>query len=90
MGKVIKRSGRIEAFSAAKIKRGIERAAKDARLSPSDVRKLVLKVAEPLIKLNKNKRLVKVTDLRRAILGRLERKAKRVSAAWRRFDKKRH
>ena len=90
MGKVIKRGGRKQAFSSAKIKRSVYKAARETKLSASKIKELVKDVAEPVIKLYKNKRTVKSVVLRRSILKRLDRRAKSVSAAWRRFDRKRH
>ena len=58
-------------------------------MKAAKVRWLVSEVAEPVILLSKKKRLVKATDLRRSILGRLDRRSKATANAWRRFDRKR-
>ena len=57
-------------------------------MSPKKVKELVKEVTDPVISLAKTKRVVKTTNLRRSILGRLDRRAKSVSNAWRRFDKR--
>jgi transcriptional regulator NrdR family protein len=88
MTKVVKKDGKKEAFSPAKIRKSVESAAKDAGLTSVKAKKLIVEVAEPVIALCKRKNLVKVADLRRSILGRLDKRAKRVSAAWRRYDKR--
>ena len=88
MGTVVKKGGKKQAFSAAKIRRSVEKAAKDVKMAPAKVKELVKNVADPVIALYKKKRTVKVSALRRSILGRLDRRAKKVSAAWRRYDKK--
>ena len=85
---VIKKRGRKQAFSSAKIRNAVLKSAKDAKLSPAKVKQLVKDVADPVISLAKGKRRVKAADLRRSLLGRLDRRAKSVSNAWRRFDKK--
>lgn len=88
MGKVLKKDGKKQPFVAAKIKRSVEKAAKEAKLSSAKVKKLVKEVAEPVIALYKKKRLVKAVDLRRSLLGRLDRNFKKVANAWRRYDRR--
>ena len=88
MTKVLKKDGRKVAFAAAKLKRSIDKAGKDAKISLSRRRELVKEIAEPVIKAAKKRKLVKSSELRRAILGKLDRKSKKVSAAWRRHDRR--
>ena len=85
MGVVIKRDGKKQAFTAAKIKKAVEKAARDAGISSLKIKELVKDVAEPVIKLYKNKS-VKSTILRKSILRRLERRAKAAVSAWRRYE----
>ena len=89
MGAVIKRSGRRQAFSAAKVRRSVQRAAREARISTARTRELMRDVSDAVVKRYKGRKTVKTTDLRRAILGRLDRRVKYVSAVWRRYDRKR-
>ncbi|MEK6898104.1 MAG: ATP cone domain-containing protein [Nanoarchaeota archaeon] len=88
MGVVIKRGGRRQVFSGAKIRRVIQKSAREAGISSAKTKELVKSVGEGVIKYYKNKRTVRATQIRRAILGRLERTAKSVASAWRRYDKK--
>jgi len=88
MTQVIKKSGRRQAFSPAKIKHSIKKAAEEARISSAKTRELVKDVGESVIDLYKRKKLVKTIDLRKSILGRLNRKAKSVASAWRRYEKR--
>lgn len=88
MVKIIKKGGRIQAFNPAKIRNSISRAAKEAKVSSIKEKQLLKNVADPVINLTKKKKIVKSTDLRRSLLGRLERRAKTVSKAWKRFDRK--
>lgn len=88
MGVVIKKGGRKQAFSASKIRKGILMAAREAKISSLKAKVLIREVGEPVISLYGKKRTVKAADLRRSILGRLDRKAKKVSAAWRKYDRK--
>ena len=89
MGMVLKRGGRRQAFSAAKLRRSVEKAAKDGKVSAGRRKELQKEVADTAIKHYEGKRTVRAADLRRAILGRLDRRAKAASAAWRRYDRMR-
>ena len=86
MTTVIKKGGKRQAFVSNKIRRAVTRAAKEARLSSAKIKNLLKEVAEPVIAFYKKKKLVKSVDIRRALLGRLDRKAKSVSASWRRYQ----
>lgn len=88
MGQVIKRSGKRQIFSAAKIRRSIQKTARKAKLSPVKTKQLVKEVGDTVIKAYKGKRLVKSTVLRRSILGRLKRKSRAAASVWRRHKKK--
>ena len=88
MGLVIKRGGKKQSFSGSKIKGAIEKAAKDAGISSLKRNELIKEVAVPVIDLYKGKRAVKAVELRKSILKRLERRAKSVVSAWRRYEKK--
>jgi len=89
MGRVIKRSGRRQAFSAAKVRRSVQQAARDAKVSTAKTRELLRDVADSAVNFYKRKRVVKATELRRSILRRLDRRARAVSSAWRRYDRRR-
>jgi len=89
MAFVIKKNKKRQTFTPAKIRRSIERAAREAKVSPKKIKKLMAEVADPLIKLVKRKRTVRASYLRKSILGRLDRRLKKVSNAWKKFDRKR-
>ena len=84
---VIKRGGRKQSFSPAKIKRSIEKTAKDAHVPAAKRKELLKEVALPIIKLYQHKR-VKSTDLRKAILRRLSSRSKATVAEWKKYDRK--
>ena len=88
MVKIIKRDGKKQAFNSTKIKDAISLSAKEAGLSSARIKMLMEEVAEPFIALIKKKRIVKAVDIRRALLGRLDRKNKSISKAWKRFEQK--
>ncbi|MBU1203739.1 MAG: hypothetical protein KKG60_01580 [Nanoarchaeota archaeon] len=85
---VLKKGGKKQAFSGAKIRSSVEKAAKDAKVPAMKRKILIREVAEPVIRLFKKKRSIKATVLRKSILGRLDRKLKKVSTCWRRYEKK--
>ena len=84
---VIKRGGKTQAFSPSKIKKAIEKTAKDAKVPVVKRKELLKEVALPIIKLYKNKR-VKSTELRKIILRRLSSRSKATVAAWKRWEKR--
>ena len=87
MVSVIKRSGRRQMFSPAKIRGSISGAARGARVAPMRTRELVRDIAQPVSNLVRRKKVMKVTEIRKSILGRLDRQLKAVSDAWRRYEK---
>ncbi|OIO80450.1 hypothetical protein AUJ84_03240 [Candidatus Pacearchaeota archaeon CG1_02_32_132] len=87
MGSVIKRDGKKQTFMPGKIRKAVDLSAKDAGLNPGKRKELIRDVAEPVIRHYKNKR-VRASVLRKSLIGRLDRRAKSVSAAWRRHDRK--
>lgn len=87
MTNVIKRDGKKQAFSPAKLRNSVMAAAKDAKLPSAKVNQLIKDVAEPVIALIKKKRVVRVTAIRKYLLGRLERRSKLIAGAWRRYEK---
>ena len=90
MGQVIKRGGKKkQVFNAAKIRYSIQKASRDARISPAKTKELVKEIGDAVIKQYKGKRVVKSIVLRRSILGRLGRRVKSVASAWRKYEKRR-
>jgi transcriptional regulator NrdR family protein len=88
MGQVIKRGGGRQKFMPEKIRRSIRKAASGGRISQAKTRALVNDVGNSVIELFQKKKLVKVVDLRRSILGRLNRRVKSVASAWKKSEKK--
>jgi len=85
----VKRDGKKQVFMPGKIRKAIEMAAKDIGMPIAKRKELIREVAEPVIKHYKNKR-TRASALRKAVLGRIDRRAKAVSVAWRRHDRKKH
>ena len=86
---VIKRGGKKQNFSASKIKRAVARAAREAKLPSSEIKKLMGKVANPVIRRFRGRESVRTSAIRKAILSKLNRKAKAVSAAWKKHERRR-
>ena len=90
MGQVIKRGGKKrQVFNSAKIRKSIQKAAKDVKFSPTKIKELVKEVGNAVIKQYKGKRVVKSIVLRKSILGRLDRRVKSIASAWKRYEKRR-
>lgn len=85
---VIKRSGKKQAFMPSKLRRSVEKAAKEAGISSGKIKILVNEVVDPFINITKKKRVVKAVEIRKSVLRRIERRMKSVASAWRRHEKK--
>lgn len=88
MTQVIKRGGVRQKFMPEKIRRSVRKAATGAKVSQARTRELVSDVGNSVVDLFKKKRLVKTVDIRKSILGRLNRRMKSVASSWRRAEKK--
>ncbi|OGJ12479.1 hypothetical protein A3K82_02995 [Candidatus Pacearchaeota archaeon RBG_19FT_COMBO_34_9] len=88
MTTVIKRGGRRQSFMPSKIKKSITAALRDAKVSASKRNDVVKNIGQSVIDLAKKKRIVKAVDIRKSILGRLDRVSKAAVSAWRRSEKK--
>jgi transcriptional regulator NrdR family protein len=86
---VIKSTGEKVPFSAKKIIGAITRAAKDAKLSPEEINKIVTEVSNKAIQFAEAKEKVLSSEIRDVVLGELDVIAPAVSAEWRRFMNKR-
>ncbi len=89
MTTVIKRGGqRKQSFSPSKIKSSIKGAVKEAGFSSKKVEETVKDVGNEVIGFFGKKRVVKSVDIRKSILGRLQRRSKAAASAWKRFERK--
>ncbi len=87
MTEVIKRDGRREAFSADKLRRSIEAAAKEARLPAARVGEVVDSVASVAMAMAQKETEIRTSVIRQTVLGELDRMEPAVSEAWRNFDR---
>ena len=86
---VIKKSGRKQSFSAAKLKKSVMMAAKEAGLSKTMKKRLVTKVVNPVIRAAAKKKTIKSSALRKSILSKLNRYSKAVLKSWKTYERKR-
>lgn len=85
---VIKRSGKKESFSRAKLERAIDRAAKEGRVNAERRREISKEVSESVKNALSKRRTIKTTELRRRVLDRLERRSRAIASAWRSYDRR--
>ena len=88
MTNVIKRGGNKQKFSPSKIKKAIASALKEAKVPKAKRDEVVKEVGGAVIALFGKRKLVKTTEIRKAVLTRLARKSKAAVAAWKRGEKK--
>ena len=86
MTTVIKKGGKKEGFSPAKIRKSIAGAAKDAGVPFFERLGLVSEVANPVIRACRKKETIKASAIRTMVVGKLQRKSKLVAAAWRKYE----
>lgn len=87
MTHVIKKVGRnSQPFIPRKLKRSIRKAAKDAGFSASEAEGITEKITEPIIANVKEMKEIKVADLKRMILIRLQKESPAVAKTWKRFE----
>ena len=86
MAEVIKRDKKKEPFDESKIRRSIENAARDAKLSDERTKELVDQVLEIFVKKSEKEAEIETNTIREAILKQLDTLEPAVSEAWRKFD----
>ncbi len=86
---VIKRGGRCEPFRAEKLKKSIRGACRDVHMSSVRMKKVVTKVAGPVLRFAAKLKVVKVAVLRKKVLAGLRKAEPAVAKAWLRYEKRR-
>lgn len=82
---VIKSNGEAVPFNAKSISWSITRAAKDAKLTPEEINKVVNEVSNIVISFAETKDEILSSDIRDRILSELDLLEPKVSAEWRKF-----
>ncbi len=88
MTKVIKKGGKEQKFVPNKIKRAIEKAAKEAKLLPAERKVLIRVVGGSVIKACRRRKTIKSSMIRKMIVDKLQKKSKPVASTWRKFEKR--
>jgi transcriptional regulator NrdR family protein len=86
---VIKRGGKRERFSAAKVKAAIRGACKDIHLPAKRTKVVVAKVSAPVLKFAKSRKTVRTSVLRAKSLAGLRKIEPKAAKAWLRYEKMR-
>ncbi len=87
MTTVIKRGGSRQKFSPSKIKKAIASALRSAKVPKKKADVIVAQVGGSVIALFKKRKLVKATEIGKAVGTRLATKSKAAAAKWRRQEK---
>lgn len=86
---IIKRGGKKEAFRAEKIRKSVRGACKDAHIPPVRAKKIVAKVAGPVLRFAAKRKTVKAAVLRKKVLAGLRKAEPRAAKAWLRYERRR-
>jgi len=88
MAKVLKKGKRKQAFRAAKVRKAILMAAKDARVSASKRQKIARMLSQHVAKGVRGKKTVRASNIRKAVLAHLGKQAKPIARAWKNYEKR--
>jgi len=85
---VVKKNGKRQNFSKAKIERAIDKAAKEAGVSAVKRKEIAKDVANGIVESLERRSSISASELRTRVLRRLETRSKATVKSWRRYDKK--
>ncbi len=85
---VIKNSGKKERFDLEKVRNSISKAVIDAGLSADRMKNSIERVTKNVYAMAKSKATITTKEVRNRILSDFDKINKRVSNAWRKFEKK--
>lgn len=88
MAYVIKRGGRKQTFMPSKIKNSIEMAAKAAGVAKAKRDEFAKEISQAVAAKYKARKLVKISEIRSAVVERLGRRSKAALASWKKQEKK--
>lgn len=86
---IIKRGGKREPFRAEKVKRSVRAACKDARIPAVRARKIVSKVAGPVLRFAAKRQTVRAAVIQKKLLAGLRKAEPKAAKAWLVYDKRR-
>ena len=86
---VVKRGGKREVFRAEKLKRSIRGACKDVHIAGTRAKRVVAKVAGPVLRFVSKRKTVRASDLRKKVLAGLRKAEPKAAKAWLAHEKRR-
>jgi len=86
MTEVIKKNGEKQEFDPEKIKRSVEKAAREVRLSDERLKDIIVKVAQPVIVKIRDQDTIKTEDIRKEVIETVRQEAPEVAEAWKDFE----
>jgi transcriptional regulator NrdR family protein len=84
----IKKGGKKVPFKPAKIPASVRGACKDIHLTPTEVKKVVSKVAGPVLAFARKRVSVKASVIRTKLLAGLRKAEPKAAKAWLKYEKK--
>ncbi|MGC9599117.1 MAG: ATP cone domain-containing protein [Minisyncoccia bacterium] len=85
---VIKKGGKREPFRAEKLKKSVRMACKDAHVGAVCAKRVVTKVAGPVLRFAAKRKTVKVATLRKKVLAGLRKVEPKAAKAWLRYERR--
>ncbi len=85
---VIKRGGKREPFRAEKLRKSVRAACRDTHMSPVCIKKVVTKVAGPVLRFAAKRKVVRVAVLRKKVLAGLRKTEPAAAKAWLRYERR--
>lgn len=90
MTQVMKRGGRLQAFSPSKLKKAIAAAIRDAKVPRTARTKILREVANSVTKAVKKRKTIKATAISKLVATKLRAKSKEAAAKWVKYERRRH
>ncbi len=90
MTEVIKKNGKKEEFQPDKLKRSVEQAAREVKLSEEKMKQIVVKSTKPVIEYIYQKPEVKTQEIKEKVVEAVEKEHKEVAKAMKEFEKKKN
>lgn len=85
---VVKSNSNKEFFDVSKVKKTVEKAARDASLPEEEISKIVDQISAEVIKFTANLKEISTEEIRARVLSHLDVISPEVSKAWKEYDKK--
>ena len=87
---VIKRGGKRETFRAEKLKGSIRGACRDVHVPAARAKRVVARVAGPVLRFAAKRKTVRASELRKKVLAGLRKAEPKAVKAWMSHERRRH